>query len=437
MGGRDILFSQVRIGRHLNITSLTQSRIWQNTIIASSTLINVGIYIIIARTLGTRLFGSYLFTQWLVTVTIPIIGTGMSTLASRQIAVTQSQETPQLIAGIFFFLWYRQLRSILLYCFVYLCLSLALTKIFNDFTPEILLFSSLATLPLLLSSVAGTTLRSLRRSDLLIMLRIFGNLLTLFFIIIATQINGKPIVAFIFAFALSNTLTLVLAIVCIIYLLPLRRALGPGIFLKERLVHNMYHSKIYSILDAVVWQRSELLLLACWYNSRELGFYALSALISARVINVAPSLISQWIFPLVLRHFSEYHFLNQYDAFVRTSCYIIFLAAPLCMLMIVLCPSILTYSLGDDYLPMVKPLRILLIATVFGSVATVGLTHMANDQRYDKHHLQRIQHDFTIGVVCLKISHCYSACHAMGNDGGCSCKRSRTDHICSYFHIAL
>jgi Na+-driven multidrug efflux pump len=73
------------------------------------------------------------------------------------------------------------------------------------------------------------------------------------------------------------------------------------------------------------------------------------------------------------------------------------------MLMIVLCPNILFYALGDGYLPMVKPLRILLIAAVFGSIATVGLTHMANDQRYDQHHLQRIQHDFTIGVVCLKI----------------------------------
>jgi O-antigen/teichoic acid export membrane protein len=327
----------------------------------------------------------------------------MSTMASRQVAITQSQETPQQIAGIFYFLWYRQLRNILLYCLVYLCLSFILTKIFHDYTPEILLFFSLAALPLLLSSIIGTTLRSLRRSDLLTMLHIFGNLLTLLFIIIATQIKYKSVATFIFAFALSNTLTLMLAIVCIVSLLPLKQALAPGIFLKERLINHMNYCRAHASLDAIIWQRSELLLLACWYSSRELGFYALSSIISARVIGIAPSLFSQWIFPLITRYCPESRFLNQYDAFVRTSCYIIFLAVPISMGLIILCPNIVIFALGDDYLPVVKPLRILLIAAVFGSIATVSLTHIANDQHYDKRHVQRIQHHLTAAVVCLKI----------------------------------
>jgi O-antigen/teichoic acid export membrane protein len=398
-----MLFSQTLIERHLNITSLTQSRIWQNIILASATLVNISIYIIIAHTLSTQLFGSYLFAQWLVTVTIPVIGTGMSTLASRQIAVTQSQETPQLIAGIFYFLWYRQLRSIVPYCLVYLCLSVALTLLFHDDTPEILLFSSLATLPILLSSIAGTTLRSLRRSDLLTMLRIFGNLLTLFFIIIAIQIKCASVAVFIFAFALSNTLTLMLAIVCIACLLPLKRAVAPCIFLTERLIRHIHYSRISATLDAIVWQRSELLLLACRHNTRELGFYALSSIISARVIDVAPALFSQWIFPFVMHYCSGSRFLNQYDAFVITSCYIIFLAVPIAMAMIVLCPNLLIFALGNSYLPVVKPLRILLIAAVFGSIATVSLTHIANDQHYNKQHVQRIQRHLATGVACLKI----------------------------------
>ena len=75
----------------------------------------------------------------------------------------------------------------------------------------ILLLAGLSTLPLLLSNIAGTTLRGLRRADLLIMLQLFTVLLSLLLIVVAMRINGKPIEAFQLAFALASTLTLILA----------------------------------------------------------------------------------------------------------------------------------------------------------------------------------------------------------------------------------
>ncbi|GCE26984.1 flippase [Dictyobacter alpinus] len=405
VGGRDMAAAQSYAIRdkHSAPTKRNHTRIWKNSVLTGSMLINVSIYILIARSLGPHVFGSYLFAQWLASVTIPMLGTGMSTLASRQIAETQSRESPRLMAGIFYFLWYRQHRSILWYCLAYLLLSFVLTHIFHDFSPGLLLLSCLATLPLLLSSVAGITLRSLRRSDLLIMLNLFGHLLTLLFILISTQINEEPVESFILAFTLSHTITLVLAVICVVSLLPLEQALAPGIFLKERLIHNMHLSRLHFALDAIVWQRSELLLLAFWHNSEVLGFYALSAIISTRIIGLAPALFSQWIFPLVIRYLPRHRYLNQYDAFVKTSCYIIFLAVPICTVMILLCPHILALFFGSAYLPMVKPLRILLIAAVFGSIATVGLTHMASQEQHDMQHIQRIQQEFNLGVACLKI----------------------------------
>ncbi|GLV58587.1 hypothetical protein KDH_54180 [Dictyobacter sp. S3.2.2.5] len=405
VGGRDTSLAQLRtnVASQTSTMSLPYARIWQNVILTGSTAINIIVYLVIARALGPYLFGSYLFAQWLATVTVPAIGAGMSTLSSRQIAATQSRESPRLMAGIFYFLWYRQHRSILLYCLVYVGLSLALTHVFHDFTPGLLLLSSLATLPLLLSSVAGITLRSLRRSDLLTLLHLFGNLLTLLLIIISTQVNGRPVEAFILAFALANTITLVLAVICVMHLLPMDQALAPGIFLRERLARNMYQSRFHFALDAIVWQRSELLLLACWYRPEQLGFYALGSIVSTRIIGLAPSLFSQWIFPLFVRYLPRHRYLNQYDAFVRTSCYIIFLAVPICTMLILLSPTIVVACLGNSYLPMVKPLRILLIAAVFGSIATVGLTHMTNHEHYDSRHLQQMQRKLNMGVATLKI----------------------------------
>ena len=406
VGGRDISLLQTyaRQTTAPHTTHAIQSGRRRHIAVVCTTLFITTTYAIIAHVLTPQLFGSYLFTQWLATVTIPLIGTGMSTLTSRQIATTQSRESPRLIAGIFYFLWYRQHRSIFQYCLLSCVLALTLTHIFHTFSPGLLLLSSLATLPLLLSSVAGTTLRSLRRVDLLTMLHLFGALLTLLLVLIATQINGHPVEAFILVSALSSTLTLVIAVICVTNLLPLEHALAPGIFLKERLIKSMQLSKFNFMLDAIVWQRPELLLLACWHNSAEIGFYALSAIITTRSIGIAPSLFSQWIFPLVLRYIPEHRYLNPYDAFVKTSCYIIFLAVPIGVGAILLCPTVIQLILGPAYLPMVYPLRILLMATVFGSISTVSLTHLANYEHYDiSHTMQRLQRQCNIAVALLKI----------------------------------
>lgn len=327
----------------------------------------------------------------------------MSTLVSRQVAEIQSHEPPRLIAGVFYFLWYRQHRSILLYCLTYILLSFLLAHFFHLFTSGLLLLVGLSTLPLLLSGTAGITLRSMRRVDLLSMLRLFSVLLTLFFVIVATQVSGEPIEAFILASALASTLTLALAVVCVIRLLPLEQALQPGIFLRERLTCSLNHSFVTFLLDAVVWQRSELLLLACWRNPAELGFYTLSTIISTRIVGFAPTLFSRWIFPLMLHYMPEHRYLDAYDSFVKTSCYIIFLAVPIYTILITFSPAMVLHFLGSAYLPIVQPLRVLLIAAAFGSIATVSLTHLAGSRQKYTREIQRIQRWLNVGVVGLKI----------------------------------
>jgi O-antigen/teichoic acid export membrane protein len=380
------------------------SILWNNCGALCSLLISASTSIIIARALGPQTFGNYLFAQWLATVTVPVIGTGMSTLVSRQLAEIQSHEPPRLIAGVFYFLWYRQHRSILLYCLIYALLSFLLARFFHLFTSGLLLLVALSTLPLLLSGVVGITLRSMRRADLLSMLHLFSVLLTLLFVIVATQIRGEPIEAFILASALASTSTLILAVVCVVRLLPLEQAMQPGIFLRERLTSSLHHSLITFVLDAVVWQQSELLLLAFWRSPVELGFYTLSTLISTKMMRFAPTLFSRWLFPFVLRYLPGHHHLNPYDAFVKTSCCIIFLAVPTCTLLMAFSPFIILHTLGSAYLPLVQPLRVLLIAAAFGSVATVSLTHLArSDQkyRYKTWHIQRL---LNVGAGGLKIS---------------------------------
>ncbi|HLG74904.1 MAG TPA: polysaccharide biosynthesis C-terminal domain-containing protein [Ktedonobacteraceae bacterium] len=391
----DVLRLQGPPGREERTESHLHPQLWQRGIVLCCVGITAIVYVLIAQALGPQAFGRYLFVQWLATVALPMLGVGVSTLTSNQLATIQSRESPRRMAGIFYFLWYRQHQSILLYCLLYLLLAFPLARLFHIFSVSLLLLSGLATLPLLLSSVVGTTLRSLRRADLLTMLHLFNELLTLLFVTVALQVEGRPLEAFLLAFALAHTLTLILAVICVIHLLPLEKALQPGIFLKERLQQSLTHAWLPFTLDTIIWHRSELFLLACWRSSAELGFYALSALISMAIMNVSPALYFYGIYPLFQRTLPRYR--TAYDAFIKISCCILFLAILCSSLAVVFSPTLVTQWLGSAYLPLIRPLRILLVAAVFGSMASVSLTHMTSGE---EQHVRRWP-EFV--VACVKI----------------------------------
>jgi O-antigen/teichoic acid export membrane protein len=382
--------------------TLTSSGLWHSVLVVCTLMSTAGTYIIIARELGPRTFGIYLLIQWLTTISIPLLGTGMSALNSRSVALVQSKEPPRLMAGVFYFLWYRQHLSIVFYCLFSAVVAFVLTKFLHIFALDLLILAGLATLPVMLSGVAGTTLRSLHRNSILTVLHLLGAVTTLLLVLIATRLSGRPIEAFLLAFAMANTFTLILAVICIIRLLPLEQAQKPGIFLRERLRDGLHHSWFLFVLDVIIWQHGELLFLAWHITPSEIGFYALGSLVSAKMIDVAPVLFSSWLFPWRART-TQYRFLNPYDAFIRTSYSVAFLAAPLCAITILATPLLVTFFLGTAYLPLVRPMQVLLMATAFGSVAAVGLTYLSHYAPIGKTATAQLQVRCTIGIALFKI----------------------------------
>jgi O-antigen/teichoic acid export membrane protein len=313
---------------------------------------------------------------------MPVIGIGASTLTSRHIAELQIREVPRLTAGIFYFVWRRQFGRILLYCLIYMLLIFPCSWFFGTRTPILLLLlAGLSVPPLLLGSVANITLRSLRRYDLIAVIHMVGILATLLLMLIATQVPGELIRLLLIALAISSTFTLIIALVCITRLLPMGQALAPGVLLKERLTRSLNNSFLLFMLDVIIWQRSELVLIAHWRGAAELSFYALASMISASMMEIPPVLLSTYILPLLLRHVPRQRYSNAADAFMKTSCYMIVLAVPLCIVMGLFCPAVISSWFGDTYLPTITPLRILLIGSTIGSISIVSLTYLANGER--------------------------------------------------------
>src|SRR2546423_9283878 len=315
-------------GKH----SVIRPGVWRLSAAGCSFALSTAATILIARTLGPSAFGIYMFMLWLATVAVPAVGVGMSMMTSRHMAEIQGREGPRLVAGVFYFVWKRQYRRILLYCLLYLLLAFPLSWFFGASAPVLLLFlAGLTALPLLLSGVAGITLRSLRRFDLLAIINLFGAVTSVFLILIAIQLQGDQVGIFLLASAIAGTLTLVAALLCIMRLQPMRQAMKPGTLLLDRLTRGLKNSLLLFTLDVIVWQRSEMLLLAHGHSSAELGFYALSSAISARVIDISPALLSTCVLPLLLRYMPGQRYTSACGAFVKTSLYVACLAIPLCI----------------------------------------------------------------------------------------------------------
>ena len=364
---------------------------------AFSTLLGIGSSILIARTLGPGAFGVYTVVLWLATVAVPVIGVGMSTATSRHIAEIQHRQEPRMAAGIFRFVWRRQSRSMLLYCGIYLLMVLPLSWWFRVNAPLLaVLLAGLTALPLLLSGVVGVTLRGLRRFDLLATIHLFSAVIGLFLITLAVQVVSGPgvqsnlsnpgdqserIGVFLLASALAGTLSLIVGVISVMRLLPMREAAQPNVLVIDRLTRGLSNSLPLFLLDAIVWQRSEVLILGHWQNTAQLGFYSLSAIISAHIMEFSPMALSTCMLPLVLRFLPRWRYVNAADAFLKTSLYVALLALPLCVVTIIFCPTIVEFCFGAAYLPVVLPLRLLTVSATVGGIATVSLTHLANGER--------------------------------------------------------
>ena len=361
-----------------------QPGVWRLSMAGGSLCVRFCTYIVIARALGTQNFGILLFLQWIATLFLPLLGIGMTPLASRTLAKIQQYETAHSIAGIFHLLWRRQCQRILLYCTAYVPLALLLS-LFTQGTLSLFLFliAGLGALPLLLGSIVSTTLQGLRRYNLLACLRFFSTLLNLLFALVGLYIHRSLLGIFLLAPALASIATLTVALVCLAKFLPLHKVIEPGPLLRERVEQGQRPSWLLFLLDSVVWRELLFLFLILlhWHIPSVLGFYAFSLLLCVHLTQVAPTIFVTCVVPLLSRLFPVQHYTTLYDAFVRTSSIVAIIAVTLCMLLTLFCPLLIATCFGTAYLPMVTPLRVLLIAVVFGSIATVSLTYLTQYER--------------------------------------------------------
>lgn len=344
-------------------------------------------YLLMAHSVSVQTFGLLLLLQWLSYAPLPLLGIGIDPVARRRIIHIQGQEPIYSAARIFRFLWHKQSYRILYYIATYLPLAYMLSFASHRLLSlPLLLLAGLTALPLLMNSIVGIALQSQERYQFLSLLSILNALLTLSLVsLVPLWPTTQRLELLLLLPAVVNGVTLVIALGYLARLLPFRGIPPVGPLLKQKIWQAARVSPLLFFMDIWTWRELPLLLLFLLYwhthNSLlDLTCYTFSLLLCTRLTEVAPTYFSTCLLPasspLYERLFKRPLALNSYDAFVQATCYISLLATFSCTLLTIFCPQLIVATLGPTYLPMVKMLRILLIAVVFSSIATVSLTHL-------------------------------------------------------------
>lgn len=124
------------------------------------------------------------------------------------------------------------------------------------------------------------------------------------------------------------------------------------------------------LVDAIVWQRSEVLFLK-WYSSlAQIGFYALAYSIASKLSDAANT-FSTILLPLYSASYGHSGFREVGALFVRALKYLQMVMVPLCFLGAAIAGPMVQFLYGERFLPLVVPLQILIVAQALTSIGVV------------------------------------------------------------------
>lgn len=134
------------------------------------------------------------------------------------------------------------------------------------------------------------------------------------------------------------------------------------------------------LLDAIVWQRSEVLFLK-WYSTLpEIAFYTIAYSMAAK-LNDLSSVVSSMLLPLYSESYGRHGLDEVGDVFASSLKYLQMFMAPVCMLGVAVARPLVQLIYGSEYLSLVLPLRILIVSVILTSLGAINSTLLVGTEK--------------------------------------------------------
>jgi O-antigen/teichoic acid export membrane protein len=151
--------------------------------------------------------------------------------------------------------------------------------------------------------------------------------------------------------------------------------------IKSKLFRYNWQVAIIVMLDAIVWQRSEVFFLGKLSAQAEVAFYSMAYNLSSWLVAFLPGIFTSVLFPMMSRLYGE----NDRDSirklYLVSTRYLLILSIPTCIGGMLLSQQLVSGLYGDQYLPMVSVLRILMLSASAGVIASPGASVLYSTER--------------------------------------------------------
>ncbi len=340
------------------------------TLNVSSTflLLSIG-SIVTARVLGVEKMGQYgLLTTFSSTV-INVGTLGLVDAASRFVAQFAAQGDRRKVLGFVRFGILTELIISLMAAVLIFWFALPLSQAFSLSGHEFyFLLTAVLVAPAMLSSMFTSTLAGLQRYDLISLVKIITNL-PLLLLTIAVLVFQLNIVGLLVVNIVVNFAALLIYATLVARQLPLfEKARFSGRSNIVPVLKYSFSMMMLTLLNIVVWQRSEVFLLSSYRPAREVGIY-ITAFILSSVFNTLITNILHVLIPTLAQLMGQGDLAGVSLLFRRTARLTALIAVPISFGGILLAEEALGLLYGGQYLDGVPALRILMLATLSGTIA--------------------------------------------------------------------
>ncbi len=140
----------------------------------------------------------------------------------------------------------------------------------------------------------------------------------------------------------------------------------------KRLVPYCLGAFLWTVVDAVIWQRSETFFLGRYSTTEQIGYYGLAYGIATSIVTMLPFAVVGVLMPALSHFFGANDHNTMRKIYTIGSKYMVIISSPIAIGGIAIANVLVVLLFGKNYSAAIGPLRILLVSNAMGAMAGPG-----------------------------------------------------------------
>ncbi len=345
------------------------------TNLAITSIASFLVSVVIARTLHPTEAGIYFYLVWLIGTLSLIINLGLPNTLTRFISEAQSRSDRTLLqtllsrASVFTIGWGVLVSLIVL--------GLAPVLPLQESARPYLWIIPLASISLALSTTFGSVVLGLQKIKYLALAALVSQpllVISLYFLAQVANLTGLILV--------TGASYLVTAFILYwSFRTDMSWPTKAWDETKRRFISYAKTVSAITFIDAIVWQRSEVLFLGVLSGSEAVAYYAVAFGLAATAMKLVPGAFSGILMPAITETYLTEETWVLRRRFWRSTGLLLALVIPMVVAGYFLAPLVIPLLYGHNYQPVIDVFRIVLLGGGFGAVASVAATVFYGTER--------------------------------------------------------